>query len=196
MADNLYYQKYLKYKTKYFNLKMLYKNNQLGGNNFLSKTNKCGYCNSLNSFKCEYCNGLKSFSKNNQSGGNNFLSKTTKCGYCNNLNSLKCDYCNDLKSFSKNNQLGGGKSHKSDVYLFKADWCGHCKGFKSTWDKLKKELSSKYTFITLDADADKDKISSWNIQGFPTIIKKSGVNATEYVGQRDEQSVREFIQSN
>ena len=157
MADNLYYQKYLKYKTKYFNLKMLYKNNQLGGNNFLSKTTKCEYCNSLNSYKCNYCNGS-------------------------NL-------------FSKNNQLGGNKSHKSDIYLFKADWCGHCNGFKSTWNKLKKELSSKYTFITIDADKDKEKISSWNIQGFPTIIKKSGGNATEYVGQRDEESVRDFIKS-
>ena len=170
MADNLYYQKYLKYKTKYFNLKMLYKNNQLGGDKLLSKNTKCGFCNSLNSLKCDYCNGLKSFSKNNQLGGNK----------------------------SENNKSENNKSenNKSDVYLFKAEWCGHCKGFKSTWNKLKKELSSKYTFITLDADADKEKISSWNIQGFPTIIKKSGVNAKEYVGQRDEQSVREFIQSN
>lgn len=158
MADNLYYQKYLKYKTKYFNLKMLYKNNQLGGDKLLSKNTKCGYCNNLNSFNCNYCNGLK--------------------------------------SFSENNQLGGRKSPRSDIYLFKAEWCGHCKGFTPTWEKLKKELSSKYTFITIDAEDDKEKISSWNIQGFPTIIKKSGGNATEYVGQRDEDSVREFIKSN
>jgi len=158
MVDNLYYQKYLKYKTKYLNLKMNY--------------------------------------KNNQQGGNNIVSKNTKCGYCNSLNSVKCNFCNSLKSFSKNNQVGGLAPPQTDIYLFKAEWCGHCKGFKSTWNKLKEEFSSKYKFITLDADADKEKIKSWNIQGFPTIIKKSGINATEFVGQRDEQSVREFIQSN
>jgi len=122
MAEDLYYQKYLKYKTKYYN--------------------------------------LKSFSKNNQSGGKNSNDK------------------------------------QNEVFLFKADWCGHCKGFKSTWDKLSNELGSKYSFITLDADADKDKINNWQIQGFPTIIKKVGNNATEYVGSRDEQSVREFIETN
>ena len=117
MADDLYYQKYLKYKVKYFN----------------------------------------------------------------------------LKSFSQNKQSGGGK--EAEVYLFKADWCGHCRGFKPTWEKLSKELGSKYKFITVDADKDKDKIEKWKIQGFPTIIKKVGENATEYVGPRDEQSVREFIEN-
>jgi len=117
MADDLYYQKYLKYKAKYFN----------------------------------------------------------------------------LKSFSKT-QSGGGNT--TEIYLFKADWCGHCRGFKPTWEKISKELSSKYKFITVDADKDSDKIKKWNIQGFPTIIKKVGDNAQEYVGPRDEQSVREFITGN
>jgi thiol-disulfide isomerase/thioredoxin len=121
MADDLYYQKYLKYKAKYFN--------------------------------------LKSFAQNKQFGGSN-------------------------------------KNEPVEIYLFKADWCGHCRGFKPTWEKLSKELNSKYKFITVDADKDKDKIEKWKIQGFPTIIKKVGENATEYVGPRDEQSVKDFIQKN
>lgn len=118
MADDLYYQKYLKYKAKYFN----------------------------------------------------------------------------LKSLSKTIQSGGGSN--VEIYLFKADWCGHCRGFKPTWEKISKDLGSKYKFITVDADKDKDKIEKWKIQGFPTIIKKVGDNAQEYVGPRDEQSVKEFIETN
>jgi thiol-disulfide isomerase/thioredoxin len=122
-GDDLYYQKYIKYKTKYFNLKTS-KNTQLGGKN-------------------------------------------------SNINNTQ-----------------------QEIFLFKAKWCGHCTGFAPTWDKISKDLNSKYSFITMDAEEDKDKISAWNIRGYPTIIKRSGKNATEYVGSRDEQSVREFIESN
>jgi len=89
-------------------------------------------------------------------------------------------------------QTGGAA--KTEIYLFKADWCGHCKAFKSVWEKLQQDLSSKYTFITVDADKDEQIIKKWKIQGFPTIIKKVGDKATEYVGQRDEESVKQFIE--
>lgn len=98
-------------------------------------------------------------------------------------------------SSSNFKMLGGGKG-KIEIYLFKADWCPHCRGFKPIWDKLASELKSKYEFITVDADKDKDIIEKWKIQGFPTIIKKEGDKATEYIGPRDEMSVKEFINSN
>jgi len=93
------------------------------------------------------------------------------------------------------NLLGGG-NEKPEIYLFKADWCPHCTGFKPTWEKLSKNLKSKYNFTTFDADKDGEKIKKWNIKGFPTIIKKTGNNMEEYVGPRDEISVREFIEAN
>lgn len=106
----------------------------------------------------------------------------------------KAKYFN-LKNNQKNMMVGGAAQSKTEVYLFKADWCPHCRGFKPTWEKLEKELSQKYTFITIDADKDKDVIKKWNIQGFPTIIKKINKDAVEYVGPRDEGSVKEFIVS-
>jgi thiol-disulfide isomerase/thioredoxin len=93
------------------------------------------------------------------------------------------------------NLLGGG-NEKPEIYLFKADWCPHCTGFKPTWEKLAKNLKSKYNFFTFDADKDGEKIKKWNIKGFPTIIKKVGNNMEEYVGPRDEISVKEFIEAN
>ena len=37
-------------------------------------------------------------------------------------------------------------------------------------EKLQKEHSNKYEFITVDADKNKKEISEWGIKGFPTII--------------------------
>jgi len=103
----------------------------------------------------------------------------------------KTKYLN-LKNMSS--QKGGGE--KTQIYLFKAEWCGHCKGFKPVWEKIKKEYESKYEFITIDSDKDKEKIEEWKISGFPTIIKKNNNSAEEYVGPRDEESVVKFIQKN
>jgi thioredoxin 1 len=115
----------------------------------------------------------------------NFYSKYLK---------YKTKYFNLKKSINLNQSGGADNATKPTIYLFKAEWCGHCKGFKSTWEKIKKDLSAKYEFITVDADKDKPLIAKWKIEGFPTIIKKVGDNAQEYVGPRDEQSVVDFIQ--
>jgi thiol-disulfide isomerase/thioredoxin len=90
---------------------------------------------------------------------------------------------------------GGGSDSNSDkkIYLFKADWCPHCRMFKSTWADLEKQLKDKIKFITYDADKHADKIKLFNVQGFPTIILTVGDKAIEYVGPRDEASLKEFI---
>ena len=59
---------------------------------------------------------------------------------------------------------------------------------------FKKSNNDKDIIITMDADEHKDEIKNWNIQGFPTIIKKTGSDAKEYVGPRDIESVTKFIQ--
>ena len=54
MADEIYYKKYLKYKTKYLNLKLIISNKQLGGGNSNNKT-------IINLFKSDTCGHCKSF---------------------------------------------------------------------------------------------------------------------------------------
>lgn len=105
----------------------------------------------------------------------------------------KSKYLNMKNNISQN---GGGATSKTTVYLFKAEWCPHCVGFKPTWAKIQKDLKSKYEFVTFDSDKDKASIDKWNIKGFPTIIKKNDTTAQEYIGPRDEMSVKEFIESN
>ena len=105
----------------------------------------------------------------------------------------KTKYLN-LKSSSTIKQTGGGQS-LPEIYLFKATWCGHCKQFTPIWDALQNDadLKSKYTFKTIDADKDKQVIKDWKIEGFPTIIKKDGTNAIEYVGERTADAVKNFL---
>lgn len=105
----------------------------------------------------------------------------------------KSKYLNLLNS---HNQIGG-KSSK-DLYLFKAEWCGHCKAFKDDWNKLQNdsELKNKINFITMDANQDAAHIKEWNIDGYPTIILKSGNKATEYSGPHKIDAIKEFISKN
>ena len=89
---------------------------------------------------------------------------------------------------------GGGNSPTINViYLFKADWCGHCKAFKSVWESLQENLKDKINFVTYDNEKNSDEIKKFGVEGFPTIILKNNNKAIEYVGPRDEQSLIEFI---
>ncbi len=97
------------------------------------------------------------------------------------------------KELKKKKVMTGGSSNMNSIYLFKAEWCGHCQGFKPTWNKLKEEMKSKINFVTYDSEKNSKEIKEYNIEGFPTLIMKVGNKAIEYVGPRDEQSVKDFI---
>lgn len=107
----------------------------------------------------------------------------------------KSKYLN-LNNLKNQINQSGGASNKTTIYLFKAEWCPHCVSFKKTWKDLQEKYKTKYDFVTYDSDKDKDIIEKWNISGFPTIMKKEGNNVKEYVGPRDEESVKTFIESN
>ena len=98
------------------------------------------------------------------------------------------------------NQLGGSLSKQSnqskpDVYLFKAEWCGHCKNFKPEWKKIMADnaLSKKVNFITIDSEKNKNDIAKWQIKGFPTIILKKNDKLIEYDNHRTFEGIKNFI---
>jgi len=94
------------------------------------------------------------------------------------------------------NMLGGGnKQDKPTLFLFKAEWCPHCIEFKSTWKSLESNMKSKVDFVMFDSEANASEIKEYNIEGFPTLILKAGGKAIEYVGPRDFESVKEFIET-
>lgn len=101
------------------------------------------------------------------------------------------------KSLTKLNLTGGASPNqeKPALFLFKAEWCPHCTEFKPTWANLKNKMESKVDFIMFDADENSKEIKKYNIGGFPTIILKTGEKAIEYVGPRNFDSLKDFIET-
>ena len=100
----------------------------------------------------------------------------------------------ELKKLENKNNMTGGGNINCDVYLFKAEWCGHCKAFKSTWNDLSDSLKNKYNFITMDSKENEKEMETWGIRSFPTIIAKKGAVAMEYHGPRDIESLTVFLE--
>ena len=100
-------------------------------------------------------------------------------------------YKNKYLKLKSQKEMHGGSD--KTLYLFKADWCGHCNNFKPVWNELQK--TEKIKFVTYDADQDSKEIKSFQVQGFPTLILKKGNEAIEYSGSRDINSLKEFIKS-
>lgn len=103
----------------------------------------------------------------------------------------KTKYLN-LTTNKKMNMIGG-KAHKNTLYLFKADWCPHCISFLPTWKKMQAQLGGTVKFVTYDSELNKNEISKYKIDGFPTVILTVDDKAIEYVGSKDENSLKEFI---
>jgi thiol-disulfide isomerase/thioredoxin len=95
----------------------------------------------------------------------------------------------------KNGNIQTGGSHPIELMLFKAEWCGHCKKFKSTWDKIKSENENKLRFNSYDSDQTLDTkyFKKYDIQGFPTLILKKDDKVIEYTNKMDEELILKFI---
>lgn len=102
-------------------------------------------------------------------------------------------YDDDIKvNTTKNvNQQTGGKSENS-IYLFKADWCGHCQKFKPIWNELREKYKN-VNFIEYDGDDNQSLFQKWGISGIPTVIFRNGNNAVEHKGVKTIESMKDFI---
>ena len=102
-----------------------------------------------------------------------------------------------LKNKIEGKQIGGKPvDSKPTLYLFKASWCGHCKNFIPTWEALEKRYTDKINLIAYDVDKNKKEIEEWNIESFPTLFYRKGLNAIEYNGDRSIDDLIKFIESN
>ena len=80
--------------------------------------------------------------------------------------------------FNKNNNL---KKSNINIYYFYAEWCPHCKHFKSEWNKFIGLLdNSTVNIITINDCEDSYLCNKYNIEGFPTIIFEKNNNFIKY----------------
>ena len=106
-------------------------------------------------------------------------------------NLVKIDlHANNLNKY--NNEMTGGSS-KKDIILFKAEWCGHCNQFKSTWSQLKNVFNKKFNFITYDHAKDSDIMKTLKVDSFPTIMFKNGQAYTSYDGSRKYEEMHTIL---
>jgi protein disulfide-isomerase-like protein len=85
------------------------------------------------------------------------------------------------------------------IMLFHADWCGHCQSFMPTFDKFSQNINkSKLNVVKFNADIDKKHISSFNVEGFPTVMlhDPKSKRFIDYTGDRSMGDLVKFINEN
>lgn len=82
------------------------------------------------------------------------------------------------------------QNNKTIVYLFYADWCGHCQDYKPIYydfkNKVNKDDSIKFREINADDDInDKEELyKKYQINGFPTTVIQKNDSFQKLVGKQ------------
>ena len=88
----------------------------------------------------------------------------------------------------------------TQLVLFYADWCGHCKKIKPVWDEAATELADtdkKMLKINCGNGTEKEKeiMKKYNIDGYPTIILFKDGKPMPYEGARNKHAFIEALSS-
>lgn len=106
------------------------------------------------------------------------------------------------KSVTLDGQDAGGPGEKNaQLYLFKVDWCPHCKKAKPVFDEVEKELNGRpingyvVSFKTVDCEAEPDMADKFKVEGYPTIKLVKDGEVIEYDAKPDKDKIIEFLQT-
>jgi thiol-disulfide isomerase/thioredoxin len=98
--------------------------------------------------------------------------------------------------------IGANDDNVAQLYLFKVDWCPHCKTAKPVFDEVETELNGrqindKYTvvFKTVDCEGEPDMADKFKIEGFPTIKLVKDGQVIEYDAKPDKEKIKEFLET-
>ena len=90
---------------------------------------------------------------------------------------------------TKNNGVPG-------MLLLKAEWCGHCKHFQSTFNEIADSIGSDFGCMSIDSEEITQELTTaLNFQGFPTIkfVDQKGRIIGEYSGERTKDAILQEI---
>jgi len=77
---------------------------------------------------------------------------------------------------------------------FYATWCGPCRAYTKTWDKVTEELSNEAEFIEVDIDKDTEGLAAkYRIRSVPTTIFVNEKDTVKKVGILSESEIKELI---
>lgn len=86
-------------------------------------------------------------------------------------------------------------SGSSNLMLFHADWCGHCKKMKPDWEKVKKEFPGRCSDVE-SANITQEHRDKYNINGYPSIFIIKEDKVEEWKKGRTYDDFKTFLQSN
>jgi thioredoxin 1 len=82
------------------------------------------------------------------------------------------------------------------VIKFYADWCGPCKVYAKTFDKVSEELKDEYDFVNINVEKDTTGLAAeYKVNSIPTTVVIDGDNVKSEPGRMDEKKLKAFIGS-
>jgi thiol-disulfide isomerase/thioredoxin len=122
---------------------------------------------------------------------------------------IKNDMIPGLNKFFQDSQgvtpapdgIGATDDKVAQLFLFKVDWCPHCKSAKPIFDEVEKEQKGQplngytVTFTTVDCEAEPDMADKFKIEGYPTIKLVKDGQVIEYDAKPDKEKITEFLKS-
>lgn len=81
------------------------------------------------------------------------------------------------------------------VIKFYADWCGPCRIYGPTFERVKQDLKDIIEFREINVEQDEENLSGeYKVKGIPTtILLEDGEVVKSQSGRMGEQQLKEFI---
>ena len=105
----------------------------------------------------------------------------------------------ELEHFQNQNNKVVPGPNKCAIVFFAADWCGHCKKFKPTWQQFKQKMNGKTVngkeiVVTEVSSEDVEKVKNYEVSGYPTVkaINSNGEEIKEFEGERTVSGLVQF----
>ena len=95
----------------------------------------------------------------------------------------------------------GGANGVAELFLFKVDWCPHCKKATPIFEELRNELNGRpingYTvaFKVVDCEQDPELADQFKVEGYPTIKLVKNGQVIEYDAKPDKETLKQFLES-
>jgi thioredoxin len=99
----------------------------------------------------------------------------------------------DVETVEQFKKLVADRDGKALVF-FHATWCGPCKRFAPTFEKLAAGHADKAAFVRIDVDKGAALARALRIRGVPTVLfVKDGKEAGRFVGGADEETLEALL---